>query len=339
MLSYSEPHTESDCKWRLIHVRVTFQKSEEGEPLMTPPAPSEYRNGLTRTDIPGLKLFRQGKVRDVYDLGDELLLVATDRISAFDCIMPNGIPDKGKILTAMSLFWFEFTSDIIPNHLIAHRMDDFPPYLQEHSSQLEGRSLLVKKTSPFPVECVARGYLAGSGWKDYLETGAVCGIKLPAGMEQAQKLSETIFTPATKADTGHDENIPYEEAARIIGQETAARLRDVTVRIYEKASDYALEKGVIISDTKFEFGVLDGSIILIDEVLTPDSSRFWPVESYSVGHSPPSFDKQFVRDYLEGLDWDKTPPAPPLPEEVVSKTREKYLEAFRMLTGRSFQVD
>jgi len=300
---------------------------------------SSQGNGLevTSTDIPELELFRKGKVRDVYDLGDELLLVATDRISAFDCIMPNGIPDKGRILTAMSLFWFEFTSDIIANHLIAHRVEDFPPSLRKYSAQLEGRSLLVKKTSPFPVECIARGYLAGSGWKDYLDNGVICGIKLPAGLKQAQILPETIFTPATKADSGHDENIPFDEAANIIGKETAARLRDVTIQIYEKARDYALDKGIIISDTKFEFGVIDGEIILIDEVLTPDSSRFWPVESYSVGQSPPSFDKQFVRDYLESLDWDKTPPAPVLPAGIAAKTREKYLEAYRMLTGRDFK--
>ncbi len=291
---------------------------------------------LMNTDIPGLKLFRQGKVRDVYDLEDSLLIVATDRISAFDCIMPNGIPDKGRILTAMSLFWFEFTREFIPDHLLAHKIEDFPPFLREYSVQLEGRSMLVRKTRPLPVECIARGYIAGSGWKDYQETGAICGIKLPSGLKQAQKLPETIFTPATKADTGHDENISFAHAAEILGAETAERVRDITVQIYESARDYAMDRGIIISDTKFEFGILDDEIILIDELLTPDSSRFWPVSSYREGQSPPSFDKQFVRDYLERLDWDKTPPAPVLPAEIVTKTREKYLEAYRMLTGSEF---
>lgn len=306
---------------------------------MTPAAPSGHGDDLIRTQIPGLKLFRQGKVRDVYDLDDKLLMVATDRISAFDCIMPNGIPDKGRILTAMSLFWFEFTREFIPDHLLAHKIQDFPPFLQKYSSQIEGRSMLVRKTRPLPVECVARGYIAGSGWKDYQETGAICGIKLPSGLKQAQKLPETIFTPATKADIGHDENISFAQAAEILGTQTAERVRDITIRIYERARDYAMNRGIIISDTKFEFGILDDKIILIDEVLTPDSSRFWPVSSYREGQSPPSFDKQFVRDYLEGLDWDKTPPAPALPAEIVSKTREKYLEAFRMLTGREFESD
>ena len=253
--------------------------------------------------------------------------------------MPNGIPDKGRILTAMSLFWFEFTREFIPDHLLAHKIQDFPPFLQEYSSQIEGRSMLVRKTRPLPVECVARGYIAGSGWKDYQETGAICGIKLPAGLKQAQKLPETIFTPATKADIGHDENISFAQAAEILGTQTAERVRDITIRIYERARDYAMNRGIIISDTKFEFGILDDKIILIDEVLTPDSSRFWPVSSYREGQSPPSFDKQFVRDYLEGLDWDKTPPAPALPAEIVTKTRGKYLEAYRMLTGREFDIE
>jgi len=306
---------------------------------MTPAAPSGHGDDLTRTQIPGLKLFRQGKVRDVYDLDDKLLMIATDRISAFDCIMPNGIPDKGRILTAMSLFWFEFTREFIPDHLLAHKIQDFPPFLQEYSSQIEGRSMLVRKTKPLPVECVARGYIAGSGWKDYQETGAICGVKLPSGLKQAQKLPKTIFTPATKADTGHDENISFAQAAEILGAQTAKRVRDITIQIYERARDYAMDRGIILSDTKFEFGILDDEIILIDEVLTPDSSRFWPVSSYREGQSPPSFDKQFVRDYLEGLDWDKTPPAPALPTEIIMKTREKYLEAYRMLTGREFGDD
>ena len=291
---------------------------------------------ITSTDFPGLKLFRRGKVRDVYDLGEHLLLVATDRISAFDCIMPNGIPDKGRILTAMSLFWFEFTSDIVKNHLVAHRVEDFPESLQLYSDILRGRSLLVKKSDPFPIECVARGYLAGGGWKEYQETGAVSGIRLPRGLRQAERLPQTIFTPATKAESGHDENISFEGVCGEVGEETGRRLRDLTITIYEKARAYAADRGIIISDTKFEFGRTRDGIILIDEILTPDSSRFWPTESYRVDASPPSFDKQFLRDYLEGLEWDKTPPAPELPPDIISKTREKYMEAYRLLTGRNF---
>jgi len=293
-------------------------------------------SAVTHTDFPDLTLFRRGKVRDVYDLGEHLLIVATDRISAFDCIMPNGIPDKGKILTSMSLFWFDFTSDLVENHHVTHRVEEFPDSVQEYADTLNGRSMLVKKASPFPVECVARGYIAGGGWKDYQDSGSVCGISLPKGLQQAEKLPETIFTPATKADSGHDVNISFEEAAGIVGADIARWLRDMTIKIYEKARDYAAGKGIIISDTKFEFGEKDDRIILIDEILTPDSSRFWPTDSYEVGISPPNFDKQFVRDYLEGLDWDKTPPAPALPDEIVTRTREKYLEAYRLLTGREF---
>lgn len=293
-------------------------------------------NAITNTDIPGLPVFRKGKVRDVYDLGDTLLIVATDRISAFDVIMPNGIPDKGKILTSMSLFWFELTSDIVENHLIAHKVEDYPAELQQHADLLEGRSMLVKKTEPFPIECVARGYLAGGGWKDYQEMGTVCGIPLPEGLQQAQILPDTIFTPATKAESGHDENIAFEEAVRILDLATMEELRDLTITLYERAREYAGGKGIIISDTKFEFGRSPEGIILIDEILTPDSSRFWPADTYKVGTSPLSFDKQFVRDYLETLVWDKTPPAPELPEDVVLKTREKYLEAYELLTGRVF---
>ncbi len=293
-------------------------------------------NAITHTDIPGLPVFRKGKVRDVYDLGDTLLIVATDRISAFDVIMPNGIPDKGKILTSMSLFWFELTSDIVENHLIAHKVEDYPAELQQYADLLKGRSMLVKKAEPFPIECVARGYLAGGGWKDYQEMGAVCGIPLPEGLQQAQILPETIFTPATKAESGHDENISFEEAVQVLDRATVEELRDLTIAIYERAREYAAGKGIIISDTKFEFGRTPGGIILIDEILTPDSSRFWPADTYEVGTSPLSFDKQFVRDYLETLVWDKTPPAPELPEDVVLKTREKYLEAYELLTGRKF---
>ena len=291
---------------------------------------------ITHTDIPGLPVFRKGKVRDVYDLGDTLLIVATDRISAFDVIMPNGIPDKGKILTSMSLFWFELTADIIENHLIAHKVEDFPAELQQYASILEGRSMLVKKTEPFPIECVARGYLAGGGWKDYQEMGAVCGISLPEGLQQAEILPETIFTPATKAESGHDINISFEEAVQVLDKATMEELRDLTVALYERARGYAVEKGIIIADTKFEFGRTPNGIILIDEILTPDSSRFWPADTYEVGTSPMSFDKQFVRDYLETLDWNKTPPAPVLPDEVVEKTRAKYLEAYELLTGQVF---
>lgn len=291
---------------------------------------------VTQTDLPGIPLFRKGKVRDVYDLGEHLLLVATDRISAFDVIMPNGIPDKGKILTQMSLFWFELTSSIVENHLVAHKVEDFPSQLQEFSDVLEGRSLIVKKADSYPIECVARGYLAGGGWSDYLKDGAICGIKLPEGLRLAERLPETIFTPATKADSGHDENIPFEKAAEVVGVPTLTRLRELTLALYEKARKHAQEKGIIISDTKFEFGSIDGRIILIDEILTPDSSRFWPASSYKVGTSPLSFDKQYVRDYLETLDWDKAPPAPELPEEVVMNTRAKYLEAYELLTGKTF---
>ena len=293
---------------------------------------------VTQTELPGIPIFRKGKVRDVYDLGEHLLLVATDRISAFDVIMPNGIPDKGKILTQMSLFWFDLTSDIVENHLVAHKVEDFPSELQKHSDLLQGRSLLVKKTDPYPIECVARGYLAGGGWSDYQKDGAICGIKLPEGLQLAQRLPATIFTPATKADSGHDENIPFDKAAEVVGMQTVTRLRELTLSLYEKARIHAKEHNIIIADTKFEFGHIDGKIILIDEILTPDSSRFWPAASYKVGASPPSFDKQYVRDYLETLDWDKTPPAPELPEEVVMNTRKKYLEAYELLTGRKFEV-
>ncbi len=291
---------------------------------------------IINTELPGIPVFRRGKVRDVYDLGEHLLLVATDRISAFDVIMPNGIPDKGRILTQMSLFWFTLTSDIVENHLVAHQVSDFPSQLHKHRELLEGRSMLVRKTAPYPIECVARGYLAGGGWSDYQKDGAICGIKLPQGMQLAERLPETIFTPATKADAGHDINIPLDEAAKVVGSETLVRLKELTLSLYERAREHAFKKGIIISDTKFEFGQINGNIILIDEILTPDSSRFWPASSYQSGTSPLSFDKQYVRDYLETLDWDKSPPAPKLPEEVVMNTRKKYLEAYEMLTGKSF---
>jgi phosphoribosylaminoimidazole-succinocarboxamide synthase len=281
---------------------------------------------------------RRGKVRDVYDLNDQLLIVATDRISAFDCVMPNGIPDKGKILTALSLFWFEKLRQLnIPIHVIASDIDAYPAALQPFSEQLAGRSMLVRKASVIPIECVARGYLAGSGWKEYQQSQTVCGIKLPPGLRQCDRLPEPIFTPATKEKSGHDINISFEEASTRIGSKLAERLKELTLRIYTWAADYAAKRGVIISDTKFEFGLLpDQSIVLIDEVLTPDSSRFWPADRYEPGHDQPSFDKQFVRNWLESQPWDKTPPAPPLPADVVEGTRRRYVEAYELLTGRKY---
>jgi phosphoribosylaminoimidazole-succinocarboxamide synthase len=277
---------------------------------------------------------RRGKVRDVYDLGDQLLIVATDRISAFDCVMPNGIPGKGKILTALSLSWFEKFKDQFPNHLIATVVTDYPPALWEFAPQIAGRSMLVKKADVIPIECVARGYLAGSGWKEYLASQTVCGIPLPQGLTQCQQLPTPIFTPATKEESGHDINIGFAETSRRIGVETATILRERTLGLYRLAAQHALERGVIIADTKFEFGQLpDGQIILIDEVLTPDSSRFWPAEKYEPGRDQESFDKQFVRNYLESLDWNKTPPAPALPPDVVEGTRRRYLQAYQLLSG------
>jgi phosphoribosylaminoimidazole-succinocarboxamide synthase len=278
---------------------------------------------------------RRGKVRDVYDLGAELLIVATDRISAFDCVMPNGIPDKGKILTAISLFWFEKFAGKFENHLIAAEVGEFPAAVKRHRDQVEGRSMLVKKAEVIPIECVARGYLAGSGWKEYQQSKTVCGIQLPGGLKQCQQLPEPIFTPATKEESGHDINIGFGEMAERIGQKAAGELRERTLTLYGLAADYARERGIIIADTKFEFGRLpDGRVILIDEVLTPDSSRFWPVRDFSPGRDQASFDKQYVRNYLESVSWDKKPPAPALPEEVVAGTRRRYVEAYHLLTGR-----
>jgi phosphoribosylaminoimidazole-succinocarboxamide synthase len=282
---------------------------------------------------------RRGKVRDVYDLGDALLIVATDRISAYDCIMPNGIPDKGKILTALSLFWFEKFAGQFENHLIATRVTDYPAAVQPFVDELEGRSMLVKKASVVPIECVARGYLAGSGWKEYQQSRTVCGVSLPAGLRRCDKLPVPIFTPATKEESGHDINISFDEAAKRAGQDLAAKLRDRTLALYTAAADYAATRGVIIADTKFEFGLVEGDhVILVDEVLTPDSSRFWPADQYEPGHDQPSFDKQFVRNYLESRPWDKTPPAPPLPPEVVQGTRQRYLDAYRLLTGKALSL-
>lgn len=289
---------------------------------------------LLDTQLPGIKPFKGGKVRDIYELDDKLLIIATDRISAFDVVLPNGIPDKGKILTKLSEFWFEFTKDIISNHLIMTDVASFPEELREYASVLDGRSMLVRKTDPMPVECVVRGYLAGSGWREYKEKGSVCGLKLPPGLRESEKLPQPIFTPATKASSGHDINISEKEVAKLVGEELARQLKGKSLAIYQAASSYAESKGLILSDTKFEFGRYDDEIIIIDELLTPDSSRFWPREDYQPGKSQKSFDKQFVRDYLETLDWDKAPPAPQLPGEVIKKTSEKYLEAYRKLTGR-----
>jgi phosphoribosylaminoimidazole-succinocarboxamide synthase len=287
---------------------------------------------LLQSELPFPK--RQGKVRDVYDLGAALLIVATDRISAYDVIMPDGIPDKGKILTDLSVFWFRKFRGF-ENHLLTTQVSDYPAELREYADQLDGRSMLVRKAEVIPIECVARGYLAGSGWKEYQKSQTVCGVKLPAGLRQSDKLSEPIFTPATKESSGHDINISYEEAAGRIGAEVAGQLRDRTLSLYTEAAEYAASRGIIIADTKFEFGLLpDRSIILIDEILTPDSSRFWPADQYAPGRDQPSFDKQFLRNWLDQQPWDKTPPAPSLPKEVIEGTRERYLEAHRLLTGR-----
>lgn len=290
-------------------------------------------SALVSTSLPGIPLYARGKVRDVYDLGDRLLIVATDRISAFDCIMPNGIPGKGKILTEMSLFWFDLVSDIVPNHLISSRVDEYPAELRVFRDQLEGRSMIVRKASRIDVECIVRGYISGSGWKEYRRNGTVCGIPLPSGLAESDRLPHTIFTPSTKADSGHDENVDFDTIVDMIGEEIAGELRDLSIAVYEKARTYAGTRGIIIADTKFEFGRVDGATILIDEILSPDSSRFWPKSAYRPGGPQPSFDKQFVRDYLETLDWDKTPPAPALPDEIVEKTLEKYREARNLLIG------
>jgi phosphoribosylaminoimidazole-succinocarboxamide synthase len=293
---------------------------------------------ILQLDLPGVKKLRSGKVREIFDLGDRLLLVASDRISAFDVIMPNGIPRKGEVLTQISHFWFEKFSALVPNHLLAKADDPLPPNLQPFATgavckDLARRSMIVKKAKPLAIECIVRGYLSGSGWKEYKKSQTVCGIKLPAGLTESAELPEPIFTPSTKAEAGHDENISFEEACRIVGAELATQARDLSLKIYRAARDYARQRGIIIADTKFEFGLDNGKLILIDEVLTPDSSRFWPADQYAPGRGQPSFDKQFVRDYLETLDWDKTPPGPVLPLEVVAKTTAKYLDAYERLTG------
>jgi len=283
-------------------------------------------------ELPGVKKLRSGKVREVFDLGDKLLFVVSDRISAFDVILPDPIPHKGAVLNQISAFWFRRFSDI-RNHVVTANFDEFPKELQKFREQLSGRSMMVKKTKPLPVECVVRGYLAGSGWKEYQQSQSVCGIDLPAGLKLASQLPEPIFTPATKAETGHDENIDMKRCVEILGEEIADRVKTLSLEIYSRGRDHAAQRGIIVADTKFEFGTINGELLLIDECLTPDSSRFWPVDEYVVGQSPPSFDKQFVRDYLETLDWDKSPPAPRLPRDVIEKTSAKYREAFRRVTG------
>jgi phosphoribosylaminoimidazole-succinocarboxamide synthase len=295
---------------------------------------------VLETQLDGLTLSRRGKVRDVYDLGSHLLIVATDRISAFDYILGSGIPDKGKVLTQLSAFWFDHVGDVVPHHVVAVDVDQFPAVCRPHRDVLRGRSMLVRKTDPLPVECVARGYISGSGWKDYKATGAVCGITLPAGLRESDRLPEALFTPATKAESGHDENISEAQAGEIVGGDLIRRLRELTLAIYARGVDHAATCGIVIADTKFEFGLLPGTgeLILIDEVLTPDSSRFWPQDQYEPGKGQASFDKQFVRDYLEEIGWNKQPPVPSLPSEVVTRTRDKYLEAYRRLTGRELAL-
>lgn len=283
---------------------------------------------ILETDFKDLKFFKRGKVRDVYDCDGKLLIVSTDRISCFDVVLPCGIPGKGRVLNQLSVFWFDYIKDIIDNHLVTCDVDKYPQETFKYKSELSGRSMLTVKAQALPVECVVRGYLSGSGWKEYLQTQSICGVKLPKGMKESERLPEPIFTPSTKEDKGHDINVKMEYVEDLIGKPTAARIKELSISVYKKASSYAESKGIIIADTKFEFGRYDDRIILIDEVLTPDSSRFWPKDQYRPGQPQPSFDKQFVRDYLEGLDWDKTPPAPALPQEIIEKTSRKYLEAY-----------
>ena len=289
---------------------------------------------ILQLDLPGITKVRSGKVREVFDLGDSFLLVASDRISAFDVIMPNGIPNKGAVLTQISHFWFEKFASLVPNHLLAKANDPLPANLQPYADKLARRSMIVKRAKPLAIECIVRGYLSGSGLKEYKKSQTVCGINLPAGLVDSSELPEPIFTPSTKAEEGHDENINFEQACKIVGTDLATQARDLSLKIYKAGRDYARQRGIIIADTKFEFGLFEGKLILIDEVLTPDSSRFWPADQYAPGRGQPSFDKQFVRDYLETLTWDKTPPGPKLPVDVVAKTSAKYLEAYEKLTGK-----
>jgi phosphoribosylaminoimidazole-succinocarboxamide synthase len=302
-------------------------------------SPETLDTVLLQTDYPDLSLHASGKVRDVYRLDqDHLLFVATDRISAFDYVLATGIPHKGRVLTQISLFWFDFLQDIVPNHLVTADANSYPGVIRKYSAELRGRSMVVARAEMFPVECVARGYLSGSGWKEYKSTGKVCGIALPAGLKESDRLPEPIFTPATKATTGHDINISFEEMCQLVDPALSRRLRDLTLQIYTQAADYARQRGIIIADTKFEFGQTARGITLADEVLTPDSSRFWPADTYQPGKAQDSYDKQYVRDYLEEIRWNKQPPAPALPQAVARKTSEKYLEAYRQLTGRELQT-
>ena len=290
---------------------------------------------VIETNFKGLNLIKRGKVRDIYDLGNELLMVATDRISAFDVVMPDPIPEKGKILTGISLFWFDIMKPLLPNHVISGNVDDYPESCRPYADVLRGRSMLVKKTEPLPIECIVRGYLSGSGWNDYQASGEVCGIKLPEGLKESAKLPEPVFTPSTKAETGvHDINIDMNEAIKMIGKDVAAKVETLSIEIYKKGADLAQKKGIIIADTKFEFGVLGNELMLIDEILTPDSSRFWPLASYRPGGPQKSYDKQYLRDYLLSISWNKKPPAPALPQDVISNTHNKYREAYRQLTGQ-----
>lgn len=296
-------------------------------------ASSQMRAAISQTEFPGLKLLARGKVRDIYDLGDRLLIVATDRLSAFDVVLPTPIPDKGRVLTQLSLFWFEKLAGVVPHHVIEAK--DFSGELAPYADALAGRAMLVRRTEPAPIECVVRGYISGSGWKDYQKTGAICGIPLPAGLRESDRLPEPIFTPSTKATTGHDENISFNETVSRVGRPLAERLRDVSLTLYRRAAEHAAARGIIIADTKFEFGMRGSELIWIDEALTPDSSRFWPADQYSPGRAQPSFDKQFVRDYLERIGWNKQPPAPALPPDVVAGTQEKYREAYQRITGHA----
>lgn len=291
--------------------------------------------GIKTQDLPGIPKVGQGKVRELFEVDGHLLMVATDRISAFDVILPNAIPHKGKVLTQLSAFWFERLEGMVDHHLVSVQVDEFPAPLQPFREELAGRSMLVRKCTPLPIECVVRGYLAGSGWAEYRQSEMICGNRLPSGLVESAELPEPIFTPATKATNGHDENISFDRAAQIIGAELAEQVRDLSLRIYNRAREYALEKGIIICDTKFEFGMEGSRLLLIDEVLTPDSSRFWPADEFEPGKSQPSFDKQFIRDFLETLDWDKTPPGPELPSSIVEATSQRYLEAYRLLTGKN----
>ena len=292
---------------------------------------------LGNTDFMKNKPFKTGKVRDMFDLGDKLLIVVTDRISAFDCVFPNLIPEKGKVLNSISAFWFDFTKDIVPNHMITTDVSEYPSPFNEYAEELQGRSMLVKKLDIIPAECIVRGYLEGSGLKDYKKTGKICGIELPEGMKQADRLKEPVFTPSTKAEEGHDQNVTFEELCEEIGDELANKLKNASLALYKAVSEYALEKGLILADTKFEFGMLDGELVVADEMFTPDSSRFWDASDYEPGRAQKSFDKQYLREYLETLDWDKMPPAPRLQADVIEKTKEKYLEAYRILTGKDLE--